>query len=113
MDGTERYPDPAEPQWTNAYFQDLVSDMAGAFVCDYPTCPSRVTSTSVGGAWPSAPEADLGVLDAVRLVIATRDVEAARARWQRLLDPCNPAERATWHPVIGPAIAGAQGRERT
>jgi hypothetical protein len=51
------------------------------------------------------------VLDAVRLVIATRDVEAACARWQRLLDPLQQAEPATWHPVAGPAITVVPGDE--
>ncbi|HEX6015427.1 MAG TPA: hypothetical protein VFY87_27230, partial [Geminicoccaceae bacterium] len=99
----EQYPDPAAPQWTNVYFRDLVSDMAGAFVCDYHApqprdidLRRRRLAECAGGR--------LGVLDAVRLVIATRDVEAARARWQRLLDPLLPAEPAIWRPIIGPAI---------
>jgi hypothetical protein len=50
-------------------------------------------------------------LDAVRLVIATRDVEAAGARRQRLLTPLQSAEPATWHPVFGPAIALVPGDE--
>jgi hypothetical protein len=106
----EQHPDPAAPRWTNVYFRDLVSDVAGAFVCDYHEpqprdidLRRRRLAECAGGR--------LGVLDAVRLVIATRDVEAARARWQRLLDPLQPAEPAIWRPIIGPAITLVPGDE--
>jgi hypothetical protein len=106
----EQYPDPDAPRWTNVYFRDLVSDRAGAFVCDYHLpqprdldLRRRLLAGCAGGR--------LGVLDAVRLVIATRDVDAACARWQRLFDPLQPAEPATWQPVVGPAITLVPGDE--
>jgi hypothetical protein len=106
----EQYPDPDAPRWTNVYFQDLVNDTAGAFVCDYHLpeprdieLRRRLLAESAGGR--------LGVLDAVRLVITARDVPAVCARWQRLLDPLQPAEPATWHPVVGPAITVLAGDE--
>jgi hypothetical protein len=76
----QRYPDPEAPRWTNVYFRDLISDRAGAFVCDYH-------------------------------VPQPRDIEAADARWQRVLDPLQPVEPATWQPVIGPAITLVPGDE--
>lgn len=51
----------------------------------------------------------LGVLDAVELVIGTRDAGAARGRWQRLLDPLEPAQPLTWRPAVGPAITLVDG----
>ena len=99
----EQYPDRRAPRWTNVYFRDLVSDLAGAFVCDYHLprprdvdLRRRLLAECAGGR--------LGVLDADELVIATRNVEDARVRWQRLLDPLQPAAPASWHPVVGPAI---------
>lgn len=49
------------------------------------------------------------MLDAIELVIGTRDTEAARRRWQRLFDPLMPAESLTWRPAVGPAITLAAG----
>ena len=91
------------PRWTNVYFQGLVSDLAGAFVCDYHVpepkdvdMRRRLLAEAHGGR--------LGVLDAVELVIATPDLDAAAARWQRLLDPLQPAAPHLWRPMLGPAI---------
>jgi hypothetical protein len=53
----------------------------------------------------------LGVLDAVELVIATRDTGAAARRWQRLFDPLPPSEPLTWRPSTGPAIRVVQGED--
>ena len=99
----EQSPGGEAPRWTNVYLRDLVSAAAGAFVCDYHVprprdvaLRRRLLAECAGGR--------LGVLDADELVIAARDVEGARARWQRLLDPLQPAAPATWHPVLGPAI---------
>lgn len=98
-----RYPDRDAPRWTNVYLRDLVSDMAGAFVCDYHVpqprdldLRRRLLAERAGGR--------LGVLDATQLVIATPDLEAAANRWQRLLDPLRPTEPGAWRPAIGPAI---------
>lgn len=97
-----------KPAWTNVYFLDLISEAAGAFVCDYYLPESRdlerrrrVLEECGGGR--------LGVLDAVELVISTRDTEAARRRWQRLLGPLNPASSLTWRPAVGPAITLVEG----
>jgi hypothetical protein len=46
----------------------------------------------------------LGVLDAVELVISTRDTRAAGDRWQRLFDPLEPAQPLTWRLPIGPPV---------
>lgn len=106
----QRYPDPEAPRWTNVYFRDLISDRAGAFVCDYHVPQSRdidlrkrLLAECAGGR--------LGVQDAVELAITTRDFEAADGRWQRVLDPLQPVEPATWQPVIGPAITLVPGDE--
>lgn len=97
-----------KPAWTNVYFSDFISPMAGAFVCDYHLPEPRdlmrrrrVLADCEGGR--------LGVLDAVELVISTRDMRAARGRWQRLLDPLEPAQPLSWHPAIGPAITLVEG----
>lgn len=97
-----------KPAWTNVYFSDFVSAAAGAFVCDYHLPEPRdlvrrrrVLADCGGGR--------LGVLDAVELVISTRDTRAARGRWQRLLDPLEPAQPLTWRPAIGPAITLVEG----
>lgn len=99
----EHYPDPRAPRWTNVYFRDLIGDTAGVFVCDYHLpqpkdldLRRRLLAGCAGGR--------MGVLDAVELVIATRDLDAASARWQRLLDPLQRAEPGIWHPVTGPAV---------
>ena len=106
----QHYPDRDAPRWTNVYFQDLVSDLAGAFVCDYHVpeprdidLRRRVLAECAGGR--------LGVLDASQLVIGTRDVDAASTRWQRLLDPLQQAQPGTWHPVTGPEITLVPGPE--
>jgi hypothetical protein len=97
-----------KPAWTNVYFTDFVSPIAGAFVCDYQVPESRDIArrrralTDSGGS-------RLGVLDAVELVISTRDAGAARERWQRLLDPLQPARHLTWRLPIGPAITVVEG----
>lgn len=49
------------------------------------------------------------MLDAVELVIGTRDPRAARERWQRLLEPVQPAHGLTWRLPIGPAITLVEG----
>jgi hypothetical protein len=51
----------------------------------------------------------LGVLDAVELVISTRDTRAARDRWQRLFDPLEPAQPLTWRLPIGPPVTLVEG----
>lgn len=96
------------PAWTNVYFLDLISDTAGAFVCDYYVPESRdlerrrrLLEECGGGR--------LGVLDADELVISTIDIIGARARWQRLFDPLEPADSVTWRPAIGPAITLVEG----
>lgn len=106
----EQYPDEAAPRWTNVYFSDLVSETSGAFVCDYHVpeprdiaMRRRRLAERNGGR--------LGVLDARELVISTRDAEAARARWQRLLDPLQPTQPLKWQPAIGPAITLVPGNE--
>jgi hypothetical protein len=98
-----RFERDGRPAWTNVYFQDLISTAAGAFVCDYYLPEARdvgrrrrLLAERAGGR--------LGVVDAVELVIATRDVEAARGRWQRLFDPLQPEDGPVWRPMIGPAI---------
>jgi hypothetical protein len=97
-----------KPAWTNVYFLDLISETAGAFVCDYYLPESRdlerrrrMLEECGGGR--------IGVLDAVELVISTRDTGAARRRWQRLFDPLKPAESLTWRPSVGPAVTLAEG----
>jgi hypothetical protein len=92
-----------KPAWTNVYFSDLISEAAGAFVCDYylPAARDvegrrRMLAARRGGR--------LGVMDAVELVISTRDTDAARLRWQRLFDPLRPEDGLTWRPAVGPAI---------
>jgi hypothetical protein len=98
------------PAWTNVYFPDFVSDTAGAFVCDYHSPEpkdiarrQRVLADCGGGR--------LGVLDAVELVIITRDITAARQRWQRLFDPLDSVPPLTWRPSVGPAITVTEGDE--
>jgi hypothetical protein len=98
------------PGWTNVYFSDFISDAAGVFVCDYLTPEPRdlqrrrrVLAECNGGR--------LGVLDAVALVISTRSLEAARDRWQRLLDPVRPREPDRWQPAVGPTIVLTEGEE--
>lgn len=97
-----------KPAWTNVYFSDFISESAGAFVCDYYVPESRdlerrrrVLEECGGGR--------LGVVDAVELVISTRDTRAARRRWQRLFDPLTPAESLTWRPAVGPAVSVVEG----
>lgn len=100
------------PQWTNVYFHDLVSELAGAFVCDYHVpgpkdleLRRRVLTDCGGGR--------LGVQDAVELVVATADLDAAADRWQRLLDPLVAVEPLLWRPSVGPGlrlVPGAQDR---
>lgn len=99
-----------KPAWTNLYFSDLISERAGAFVCDYHLPESRdlerrrrVLDECGGGV--------LGVLDAVELVISTRDTDAARRRWQRLFDPVEPAGSLTWRLAVGPAVTLVAGDE--
>jgi hypothetical protein len=103
-----RFEREGKPAWTNVYFSDFVSATAGAFVCDYNVPESRdiarrqrVLDDCSGGR--------LGVLDAVELVISTRDTRAAHGRWQRLFDPLEPVRPLTWSPVIGPAITLVEG----
>jgi hypothetical protein len=106
----ERYPDEQAPRWTNVYFRGLVSDLAGAFVCDYHVPEPR----DIGLRRRLLADCDggrLGVLDAVELVIGTRDIEAARHRWQRLFEPLQPAGPLRWRPAIGPAITFVPGGE--
>ena len=86
----------------------MISATAGVFVCDYHLPESRdlakrrrVLDERGGGR--------LGVVDAVELVISTRDTRAARGRWQRLFDPLEPAQSLTWRPAIGPAITLVEG----
>lgn len=100
-------PSPFE-RWTNLYFSDFISTTAGAFVCDYHVPEPRdigkrrrVLADCAGGR--------LGVLDAVELVISTRDTRAARDRWQRLFDPLEPVQPLTWRPAVGPAITLVEG----
>lgn len=97
-----------KPGWTNVYLRELISPIAGAFVCDYHTPEPRdlarrrrVLEECGGGR--------LGVLDAVELVISTRDTQAAGDRWQRLFDPLEPVRRLTWRPAVGPAITLVEG----
>lgn len=97
-----------KPAWTNVYFHDLISETAGVFVCDYYLAESRdldrrrrVLEECGGGR--------LGALDAVELVISSRDTAAARDRWQRLLDPLEALGSLTWRPAVGPAITVAEG----
>ena len=94
--------------WTNVYFSDFVSATVGAFVCDYHLPEPRdlvrrrrVLADCRGGR--------LGVLDAVELVISTRDTGAAAARWQRLFDPLEPAQPLTWRPTVGPSVTLVEG----
>jgi hypothetical protein len=97
-------------RWVNVYFSDLISETAGAFVCDYRVPEPRdlekrrrVLAECGGGR--------LGVLDAVELVISTRDADAARRRWQRLFDPLRPAEMLKWRPAVGPAVRMVEGED--
>lgn len=98
------------PAWTNLYLSDLIGDSAGAFVCDYKLpqpkdlpLRRRVLQESQGGR--------LGVLDAVELVITTRETTTGAQRWQRLLDPLQPAAPLTWRPTVGPALTLARGEQ--
>jgi hypothetical protein len=98
------------PAWTNLYFSDFISAAAGAFVCDYHVPQAkdlavrrRVLEDCGGGR--------LGVLDAVELVITTRDTTSAGHRWQRLFDPLHPAPPLTWRPTVGPALTVMQDDE--
>ena len=104
----EEFERDGRPGWTNVYLADLVSDSAGGFVCDYhlPEAKDlarrrRVLHDCGGGR--------LGVLDAVELVVVTRDPDAARGRWQRLFDPLPPGPPLTWRPAVGPAVRVAEG----
>jgi hypothetical protein len=106
----EHFERDGRPAWTNVYFTDLVSRAAGGFVCDYHLLQPRdlvlrrrVLQDCDGGR--------LGVLHAVELVITTTDAAAASRRWQRLLDPLQPAAPLVWRPTVGPAlrlVSGAQ-----
>lgn len=104
----DRFERDGKPAWTNLYLLDLISATAGAFVCDYHLPESRdltkrrrVLAECGGGR--------LGVLDAAEIVISSADAEAARGRWQRLLDPLQPTGPLTWCPPIGPAITLVEG----
>lgn len=77
----ERFTRDGKPAWTNVYFTKLIGATAGAFVCDYHAPEPRdverrrrVLAECDGGC--------LGVLDAIELVVGTRDLSAASARWQ-------------------------------
>lgn len=105
-----RFDRDGRPAWTNVYFTDLIGDTAGAFVCDYHLPESRDLErrrqvlTECGGG-------RLGVVDAVELLIGTRDPDAAARRWQPLLGPPEPGGHLTWHPVVGPAIRLVAGQD--
>lgn len=106
----EHFERDGRPAWTNVYVEGLVSDRAGAFVCDYHVPESkdvdrrrRLLQGCHGGR--------LGVLDTAELVVVTRDPDAARRRWQPLLDPVQPNPRGTWRLPLGPAVTVAQGEE--
>lgn len=92
-----------KPGWTNLYFLDFVSTVAGAFVCEYHT-PEPGDLETRRRALRGAGGSRLGILDAVELVIVTRDTHAARERWRRLFDPLQPVPPLTWRPPVGPAI---------
>lgn len=98
------------PAWTNVYLTDLVSESAGAFVCDYhlpgpkDIARRRQALADCGGG-------RLGILDAVELVVVTRDVTAARDRWQALFDPLQPVPPMRWRPAVGPAVTLSEGDE--
>lgn len=106
----ERFEREDRPAWTNVYLSDFISATAGVFVCDYHLPEPRdlvkrrrVLADRHGGR--------LGVLDAIELVVTTRDTAAAATRWQRLFDPLRPSEPLTWRPNTGPAIRLVQGED--
>lgn len=96
------------PAWTNVYFQDLVGEEAGAFVCDYHL-PEPKDLVRRRRALQDCGGGRLGIVDAVELVIETRDTDAARRRWQRLFDPLQPHEPLSWQLPVGPAVTLARG----
>jgi hypothetical protein len=49
------------------------------------------------------------VLDAVELVIASANLEAAEDRWHRLQDPLPSTWPFAWCPAVGPAIRLVSG----
>lgn len=104
----EHFERDGRPAWTNVYFEGLVSDRAGAFVCDYHVPASkdverrrRLLQDCGGGR--------LGVLDAAELEVLTGDTDAARRRWQSVLDPVQPSPPSTWPLPLGPAITVTEG----
>lgn len=104
------YPAEGPRRWVNVYLPDLVSDAAGAFVCDY-LVPEPGDIAVRRRALAECDGGRLGVVDAVELIIGARDTEIAGARWQRLLDPLRPLEARRWRPAIGPAITLSAGDE--
>ena len=72
--------------------------------CAITTYPRLETSRNDDACWMECRGGRLAVLDAVELVISTRDTQAARGRWQTLFDPLEPAGSLTWRPAIGTAI---------
>ncbi|QNN53530.1 hypothetical protein [Nocardioides mesophilus] len=98
------------PAWTNLYLSDFIGPSAGVFVCDYHL-PEPKDLAKRRRLLQECDGGRLGVLDAVGLVIGTRDIGAARERWQRLLEPLAPVGALTWRPAVGPAITLVQGDE--
>ena len=95
-----------ELRWTNVYLPELISETTGPFLCDYHVpgprdlaLRRRVLVECGGGR--------LGVVDALELVVATRDPSLARERWERLLGP--PTDDIMWHPEVGPRIRLVEG----
>jgi hypothetical protein len=104
----EHFERDGRPAWTNVYLDALVSDRAGAFVCDYHLPESKdvhrrrqLLQDCDGGR--------LGVLDAAELTVVTRDSEVTRRRWQALLDPLRPDPPGTWRLPLGPAVRVVEG----
>jgi hypothetical protein len=55
----------------------------------------------------------LGVEAVKEVVVGVTDLEAARGRWQKLLDPAPMSGPSTWQVSDGPAIRLVQARENT
>lgn len=95
-----------ELRWTNVYLPGLISETTGPFLCDYHVpgprdlaLRRRVLEECGGGR--------LGVVDALELVVVSRDAGLAQERWERLLGP--PTTDLTWRPAVGPAIRLVEG----
>jgi hypothetical protein len=91
------------PFWTNVNFGDWPS-ISGTFACKYHGFDVDERRRQIREEFDARNGGTLGIDRVEEIVFGAKDVDAATAGWQNLLDPIEKSERGPWRLGDGPAV---------